>query len=685
MFCVLVPRGQGADSDIIINEIMYHPVHSQPNLQYIELFNRGDTEVDLSNWAFIKGIKFVFPAGTRMAAGAYLVVCRNRAEFTAKYGGEMLALGDFSGQLSHHGEKIELANGQPKVIDAVKYLDHEPWPMGAAGRSPSLERICSHAASDAPENWASSKYGSARYPGGTPGRQNDSYSTHLPPAVSNVSFAPPAPRPEEPVTVSAAITDAEGVKRANLLYRVVRAGTSSEETTVEMRRIARDEQHGNYETIIPGQPQGALVRFRIEAVDTAGAQRLQPAGSEPRPSYSFCSFANTNTAAIPFGFVFQTGKWERAAQPRMGRPEPARTPAGPTRGNGAFLYAPAGGGAVETFDHVRIVPRKAGFKVHFQADHPLKGMTGINILFEQTPRQVLSEPLSYDLYRLAGVPAPYSEHLRIWMDGRLLGYHELIEQPNKSFLFQHWKDDGGNLYKLLWDGHGVIGKHEKKTTLATGHEDLIRLVNGLKRTSGAEQWEFIGQNFNVEEVINYFAVNMCIQNWDGFFNNYFAYHVPGQAGKWEMIPWDEDKTWGDYDGASPRYDWYALPLSFGMNGDRSPTDLFGRSGRGPFGGASWWRPAGYFSGPLLANAEFRQRFLARLREVCTSVFTEETLLPIIAAMEKRLAAEIPIRAQARGEDAASALRTFHSDIQSFRNQVQNRRKFILSELDKVKS
>jgi len=238
---------------------------------------------------------------------------------------------------------------------------------------------------------------------------------------------------------------------------------------------------------------------------------------------------------------------------------------------------------------------------------------------------VLSEPLSYDLYRLAGVPAPYSEHLRIWMDGRLLGYHELIEQPNKSFLFHHWKDDGGNLYKLLWVGHGVIGKHEKKTNLSTGHEDLIRLINGLKRTSAAEQWEFIRQNFNVEEVVN------------------------------------------------------------GMNGDRSPSDLFGRSGRGPFGGASWWRPAGYFSGPLLANPEFRQRFLARLREICTSVFTEETLLPIIAAMEKRLAAEIRIRAQAMGEDATSAVRTFHSDIQSFRNQVQNRRRFILSELDKVKS
>ena len=58
---------------------------------------------------------------------------------------------------------------------------------------------------------------------------------------------------------------------------------------------------------------------------------------------------------------------------------------------------------------------------------------------------------------------------------------------------------------------------------------------------------------------------MCIQNWDGFFNNYFAYHAPGKEGKWEIIQWDLDKTWGDFDGASSNYDWYSMPLTFGAD------------------------------------------------------------------------------------------------------------------------
>jgi spore coat protein CotH len=315
--------------------------------------------------------------------------------------------------------------------------------------------------------------------------------------------------------------------------------------------------------------------------------------------------------------------------------------------------------------------------VHFQRDRPFKGMTGINLLFEGSPRWVLAEHLAYELYRWAGVPAPASEHLRLSYDGRLLGYHLLVEQPNKNFLARHQRAEGGNLYKLIWYHQGLVGQHEKKTNLTQGHDDVIEAVKGLERSTGAEQWAFIQKHFNVEEFISYFAVNMCIQNWDGFFNNYFTYHDTQGTGKWEIYPWDEDKTWGDYDGAALPYDWYEMPLTYGMKGDRQPRGgLFAFFGGGP----SWWRAGGWFSAPMLANPEFRKRFLARLGELCHQLFTEEKLLPIIDALEKRLAPEIPLRATALGEDAEQALKTFRADIQSFRDQVKHRRKFLLSEL-----
>ncbi|MBI3416164.1 MAG: CotH kinase family protein, partial [Verrucomicrobia bacterium] len=318
-------------------------------------------------------------------------------------------------------------------------------------------------------------------------------------------------------------------------------------------------------------------------------------------------------------------------------------------------------------------------------DQPFKQMTGINIISERPLPWLLSEPLSYELYRMAGVPAEQTDHVRLLKDGKLLGYQLLVEQPNKSFIARHGRNDSGNLYKLLWYGQGVIGQHEKKTHVNTGHDDLVKLVNGLNKKSGDEQWKFIEENFNVDEVVNYFAVNMCIQNWDGFFNNYFAYHDTGKTGKWEMYPWDEDKTWGDYDGVSPKYDWYEMPLTFGMAGDQPPgggvkSRLLGRFFQGPWGGPGWWRPPGYFSGPLLANPEFRKRFLARLDEICANIFTQQKMFPLIDAMEKRLTPEARLSAETRGEDATQAVENFRNDIQSLRNQVLNRRKFIQAEL-----
>jgi spore coat protein H len=317
-------------------------------------------------------------------------------------------------------------------------------------------------------------------------------------------------------------------------------------------------------------------------------------------------------------------------------------------------------------------------KVHFLKDQPLAGMTGINLIFESSPRYVLAEPLAYELFRRLNVPSPASEHVRLWADGRPLGYYLLIEQPNRAFLRRQGRDPDGNLYKLLWYERGVVRQHEKKTNTRAGHADLLQLLKELNAPEGAPLWEVIQQRFNVDEMIDYFAGSMCIQNWDGFWNNYYAYHSPKAGGKWELIPWDEDKTWGDFDGCSPQYDWYSMPLTFGMRGGKTEGGSF--FGGGPFGGTSWWRPPGYFSGPLLADPEFRRRFLDRLREVCETVFTPATMDPIIDAMAQRLEPEIVVSAQLRRANPEAALAEFRNHIRSFHDQVLHRRQFILDQL-----
>jgi hypothetical protein len=672
---------QAGQHPVVINEIMYHPAANRDELQYVELFNAGPGEVNLSGWAFTKGIKFGFPEGTTLAPQSYLVVCSNVTALTKAYG-LIRALGPFTGRLSHKQDHIELTDAAGQITESVRYADQEPWARGADGYSSSLERICPSAAGEKAENWAASTWPASRGPAGTPGRQNDSYSAVLPPVIDKVAFVPTCPRPEQQVKVSATVADEHGLKAVALLYRVATSTGESQEQTVPMTRSSGDEKSGVYEGLIQGQAQGQLLRFRILARNSLGAERFQPSPTEPRPSYSYFTFAR-EPASIPQGYALTVGRMERG--PARYERNPARRPgsASGLRGTGAFLYLPPEGGDPVTFDHVHLRTRSGGYKIHFQKDRPLKGMSGVNLILEGPLRWILSEPLADALYRMAGVPAPLTEHVRLTVNGRSLGLHLLVEQPNKSFLARNGRDSSGNLYKLIWYGEGIVGQHEKKTNPGTGHGDIVQLVTDLRRTSGAEQWAFIERNFNVEECVNYYAVNMCIQNWDGFFNNYYAFHDTAGTGKWEIYPWDEDKTWGDYDGASPRYDWYEMPLTYGMNGDNSSRNSR-QFGGGPFGGVSWWRPPGCFSGPLLANPEFRKRFLARLREICETLFTEESFYPILDAMQKRLEPEVRLRAKFVREDARQAERQFAADMQSFRNQVQHRRKFILTQLTKAR-
>ena len=361
---------------------------------------------------------------------------------------------------------------------------------------------------------------------------------------------------------------------------------------------------------------------------------------------------------------------------------PGPKPPLPSRGKSAFVYISPDTGAYQIFDYVNVTPRAGGYKVRFHKDRPLNGMTTINLIFEDNPRFVLAEHLSYEVYRRSSVPTGHSEHIRISLDDYQLGYYLLVEQPNRNFLRRHKRDDSGNLYKILWYEQGVIDQHEKKTNLHTGYDDIVNLVSSLDNTKNEEQWAIIKRHFNVEEVIDYFAVNLCISNWDGFFNNYFTYHDINGSGKWEIYPWDEDKTWGDYGGRSAANDLYDMPLTFGMNENtlsETKSERGGFSGWGSPDQPSWWRPPGYFSGSLLSNPQFRERFLTRLKEITETVYTESVFLPIIDGMESQLGPEVRLRAEENGPDVDVALDRFRDDIESLKRHLEKRREFILSQ------
>jgi hypothetical protein len=899
---------------VVINEVFYHAPDDRTAVQFVELLNAGEESVDIAGWKLEKGIRFTFPAEAKIAPGGYLVLCKDPEAFKTFYGAA--PDGVFKGALGRGGDELELVDAAGKRVDAVKYEDRAPWPIAPDGYSASLERVSPAASGELPHNWApSASSADGTQPGGTPGRRNDSYSENLPPTVEDLRVTPASPRPGEALTVEARVTDPDGLGDVFLAYRLVASGSEAAEETIAMARGEGDR----YTARIPGQAGGSLIRFRLRAVDRAGAVRWHPSPREPRPAFSSYVLARPDLARIPGAIIVNTtpegfaaarragrggrgprgpfgdpamgqrlmatqvvesradleGAWwslvfvsgidagqaaklapafargldERqklvdelaeaadfpgrmdslepslvalrgrlaaAAAPILGeaagrrfaeelaRGGPARRPGGPFFGGGPermlrqafdvegqFLMLAAragltepqfgklkpvleeaaaeraklareaeaamreeGGGFQEVeqklgaltamsdkkiaaelttdqqsqlnrwrsensgppwarrgrgrsaaagpgnqafvfidpetgdhtvFDFVKVVPRSGGFKVRFHKDQALRGMTTINLLFEYLERFVLAEPLAYELYRRAGNAACLTDFVRLVADDRLLGYHLLVEQPNRSFLRRNQLRDDGNLYKILWYERGVVGQHEKKTNVHGGqddHDDIVEIVELLGTLRGEEQWAAIKKHFDVEQVINYFAVNTCLSHWDGFFNNYFTYHDVRGTGKWTLYPWDQDKTWGFHDGLERGQVFHDMPITFGMEGDRPPGGRPGR-GRGFFGGGggggAWWRAPGHFSGPLLANPSFRKLFLARTRELLETLYTEEVFFPLIARLGAELEPEVPIRAKALGEDPLEARERLAADLQSLREHLIQRRKFLLAE------
>lgn len=140
---------------IHINEIHYHPGPDQDRtLEFIELVNTGEAPIILDGWQLSGGIQFDFPAGTVVAPGDYLVVCRRLARFRSLFDRvDARLVGDFQDNLHDDGETLVLRDTLNSVIETVSYHDQVPWPVAADGQGFSLQRICPDAPGYAGASW----------------------------------------------------------------------------------------------------------------------------------------------------------------------------------------------------------------------------------------------------------------------------------------------------------------------------------------------------------------------------------------------------------------------------------------------------------------------------------------------------------------------------------------------------
>ncbi|MBT5690976.1 MAG: hypothetical protein HOI65_07675 [Opitutae bacterium] len=294
------------NNEVIINEVHHDPDSPSALTEYLELYNHGLAPIDLSGWYFSSGLTYVFPEGSVLGEGSYLILAQNSDHFETKFGQK--PFGVFAGRLSNDGERILLRDAVGNKVDEVDYKSEFPWPVSPSGRGPSMELLNPSLDNNLAGSWRAS---SAL----TPGKKNSIYTENAPPQIRHVRHTPTQPRDHEHPVISAKVTDSDLVHSVQLSYQVVEPGQyisaykakslseifnkpndphspspSFEDTanwiTIQMTPDT-EAGEGIYSTALPPQLNRTIVRYRIKATDREGASVQVPYVDDPSLNFAY--------------------------------------------------------------------------------------------------------------------------------------------------------------------------------------------------------------------------------------------------------------------------------------------------------------------------------------------------------------------------------------------------------------
>jgi hypothetical protein len=173
-------------SNLVVSEFHYRPAKpttptelaissDRDDFEFLELFNIGESALDMNNVRFTSGINFSFPDNVVLGIGERILLLRDRDAFEARYGQLLVQSFEFTGRLSNDGEQILILGTSPDPIKDFIYNDQAPWPTAADGGGPSLILVdsTSNPNHNEPNNWMSSQN-----EGGSPGTEEPSGLTY---------------------------------------------------------------------------------------------------------------------------------------------------------------------------------------------------------------------------------------------------------------------------------------------------------------------------------------------------------------------------------------------------------------------------------------------------------------------------------------------------------------------------
>lgn len=541
------------------------------------------------------------------------------------------AFGQYTGDLAGSGENVELINGSGLVMDSVSYAAEFPWPVNANGGGVSMELVNPALDSDLAGSWRSATIRP------TPGAENSAFLTNAPPQMRQVAHTPKQPLTTEAATISVKVTDSDGVQSVSMQYQLVAPGayvpaylahsTATLLASPTLPNLPNPAYAQNWQTVamtddgtgtntykatITAQPSRTLVRYRIIATDTLGANVRIPYPDDPSLNFAYFSYdgvpdfvAGTRsvTGTVPFTHPKETltkvPVYHLVTAPADFTQCVAYSGADQIPGNNfdarsAYNWTATFVYNGNVYDNVsyRLRQRNARYSGAGKRSFRFRFNKGNYVQFHDLDGNPypekwrtlnshkgnalggtnwgLYEAANNRLWNLTGTPAPATNwfHLRVvdqadeapgGTNGQNLGdFYGLmlgIEDYDVRFLQSH-NLDKGNLYKLKsYKTNGKEVQRYQAKEAVTDASDFGNIIFNL-RPAQTDQW--LLSHVDYEAWYRYHAIVDAVRHYDVQPNTgehlknrsyYFRPDIAQPLGKLVVLPWDSDTSWGpNYNG-----------------------------------------------------------------------------------------------------------------------------------------
>ena len=211
---------------------------------------------------------------------------------------------------------------------------------------------------------------------------------------------------------------------------------------------------------------------------------------------------------------------------------------------------------------------KKSFKVKFNhfGSGKFYGYSDLDLNGEHNDPAIIRSKLSWDLMRMAGLEAPRSNHVRLYINNEYRGLYINVEQINADFLKARNKDEDGQLFKCFYGADfKYLGnnpnEYSNNVYEAANKKDNVEIwkfIDFTKALDNVQDADFrcdLEKIFDVDRYLKTMAMEVLMGHWDNLIfnkNNAYLYFNP-ETDKLEIFTYDTDNTYG--------IDWFNIDWS----------------------------------------------------------------------------------------------------------------------------